>query len=79
MMKKVKTLIENELNAIQLYELGYIDQNYFFDLFTGCGEQTIAEEGIDRFLFYINLSAVSDKAGHENDFGYFIVPYSTAV
>lgn len=79
MMKRVKTLIENELNAIQLYELGYIDQNYFFDLFTGCGEQTIAEEGIDRFLFYINLIAVSDKAGHDNDFAYFIIPYPLAI
>lgn len=72
-------MIEYELNAIQLYELGYIDQDCFFDLFTGCGDQTIAEEGIDRFLFYINLIAASDKTGHENDFGYFIVPYPAAV
>ena len=69
-------LIESKLNAIQLYELGYIDQDRFFNLFTGCGEQTVAEEGIERFLFYINLIAHSDKVGHENDFAYFIIPYA---
>ena len=74
-MKRVRILIEFNLNAIQLYELGYIDQDRFFNLFTGCGEQTVAEEGIERFLFYINLIAESDKAGHEHDFAYFIIPY----
>lgn len=68
----------NELNTIKLYELKYIDQKSFFDRFTGCGEQTIAEEGIDRFLFYINLIAVIDKAEHENNLGYFIIPYPAA-
>lgn len=76
-MKKVKIVIQCELNAIQLYELRYIDQECFFNLFSGCGEQTIAEEGIDRFLFYINLIANSDKAGHENECAFFIIPYKS--
>jgi|GEM_PF-7132748 len=65
----------NELNAIKLYELGYIAQATFFDLITGCGEQTALEEGIDRFLFYLNLVATSEK--EEKSFGYFILPYSS--
>lgn len=78
-LNEVSIIALRELSPIKLYELKYIDQNCFFDLFTGCGEQTLAEEGIDRFLFYINLIAGSDKVGHENDFGYFIVPYPVAI
>lgn len=64
-----------EINVIKLYELKYINQQKFFDLITGCGEQTVAEEGIDRFLFYIKLEANSEKIDHKDDFGYFIIPY----
>lgn len=63
----------SELNSIKLYELRYIDQATFFDLITGCGEQTIAEEGLDRFLFYLKLVANSEK--NDKNFGYFIIPY----
>lgn len=72
-MKKILDL--NELNAIKLYELKYIDQTSFFDLITGCGEQTIAEEGINRLSFYLKLVANSEREEHRNDFSYFIIQY----
>ena len=48
-----------EINVIKLYELKYINQQEFFDLITGCGEQTEAEEGIDRFLIIKTILNIS--------------------
>lgn len=75
MMKKEKLMNPNEATAIKLYELKYIDQETFFELLTGSGEQTELEDGVNRFIFYLKLVANSEKDGHENDSGYFISPY----
>lgn len=59
-----------ELNVIQLYEFKYIDQETFFSLITGAGQRTIAEEGIDRFKFYLEREA--GRIEHD----YFLIPYN---
>lgn len=58
-----------KLNVIQLYEFKYIDQETFFNLITGAGQRTIAEEGIDRFKFYLE----SEAGRIEHDF--YLTPY----
>lgn len=67
--------VQRELNVIRLYELKYIDQETFFDLVTGCGEQTAFEEGLDRLVYYLNLVADSEKQDDERKFDYFINRY----
>lgn len=68
-LNKVSSYALRELNVIQLYEFKYIDQETFFNLITGAGQRTIAEEGIDRFKFYLER-----EAGRiEHDF--FLTPY----
>lgn len=73
MTKKVKLVNLNEINVIKLYELKYINQETFFNLVTGCGEQTEYEEGLDRLVFYLELVA------NINQYDYFIIPYSDNV
>ena len=70
MTKKVNPVNLNEINVIKLYELKYINQEAFFNLVTGCGEQTEYEEGLDRLVFYLELVA------NRNQYDYFIIPYS---
>lgn len=73
MTRKVKPVNLNEINVIKLYELKYINQETFFNLVTGCGEQTEYEEGLDRLVFYLELVA------NRNQYDYFIIPYSDNV
>lgn len=65
-----------KLNVIQLYEFKYIDQENFFNLVTGCGEQTEYEEGRDRLIYYLKLVAASENDEKEKKFDYFINEYS---
>lgn len=66
-LNKVNPYVLRELNVIQLYEFKYIDQETFFNLITGAGQRTIAEEGIDRFKFYIEIEA--GRIGYD----YFVI------
>ena len=68
-LNKVNPYALRELNVIQLYEFKYIDQETFFNLITGAGQRTIAEEGIDRFKFYIEREA--GRIGYD----YFVIPH----
>lgn len=82
-MKKVRTMNLNEvsifvlreLNVIRLYEQRYINQESFFDLVTGCGEQTEYEEGRDRLTYYLRLVANSENDDSVKKFDYFINQY----
>lgn len=65
----------NDLNCIQLYEHKYIDQETFFNLITGCGEQTEFEEGFDRLSYYLRLLADTEKTNNEKQCDYFISQY----
>lgn len=60
----------NDMTMIKLYELHYITRDFFLEQILGCGQRTIAEEGIDRFMFYLDLSA----GRTENC--YYIAPYA---
>lgn len=68
----------NECSVIKLYELKYIDQETFFSIVTGCGEQTEYEDGLDRLIYYLKLVANRDKNGNESMFEYFIPSYCNA-
>lgn len=59
----------NEMTVIKLYELHHISLDFFLEQILGCGQWTIAEEGIDRFTFYVKR-----EAGRVN-YNYFVVPY----
>ena len=59
----------NEMTVIKLYELHYISRDFFFEQILGCGQWTIAEEGIERFCFYIECAA-----GRKN-YDYYIPTY----
>lgn len=74
-LNNVSLYVLRELNVIQLYEFKYIDQETFFNLVTGCGEQTAYEEGLNRLIYYLNLVADSEKDGNERKFDYFINRY----
>jgi hypothetical protein len=58
-----------KLNVIQLYEFKYIDQETFFNLITGAGQRTIAEEGLDRFKFYL------EREAGRIEYDFFLTPY----
>ncbi|MDT2404422.1 hypothetical protein P7D43_18815 [Enterococcus avium] len=47
----------DEMTVIKMYELHYITRDFFLEQILGCGQRTIAEEGIRRFCFYIELAA----------------------
>lgn len=66
-MKKVKTI--DDMSIIKMYELGYISRGFFLEQILGCGERTIAEEGLDRFCFYLERSA------ERIHYDYFILSY----
>lgn len=57
------------MTLIKLYELHYIDRDYFLEQILGCGQRTIAEEGINRFCFYLERSA------GRVIYDYFVIPY----
>jgi len=59
----------DELNIIKQYELGNIPLEFFLELILGCGQQTIAEEGLDRFTFYLERSAERIEYDH------YVIPY----
>lgn len=59
----------NEMTLIKLYELHYISRDFFLEQILGCGQRTIAEEGIDRFKFYIEREA--GRIGYD----YFVIPH----
>lgn len=65
----------NEVNVIRLYEQKYIDQESFFRLVTGCGEQTEYEEGRDRLTYYLKLVSDSEIEERPKKFSYFISQY----
>ncbi|WP_137665428.1 hypothetical protein [Enterococcus hulanensis] len=75
-LNKISLYALRELNVIQLYEFKYIDQDTFFNLVTGCGEQTEYEVGRDRLIFYLKLVADSEKDEKQGKFDYFIHQYS---
>lgn len=74
-LNDVSIFVLRELNVIRLYEQNYIDQEFFFDLVTGCGEQTEYEEGRDRLTYYLKLVAESENDESPKKFDYFINPY----
>lgn len=59
----------NNLNLIKQYELGNISRDFFLEQVLGCGQQTLAEEGLDRFKFYLERSA------GRIEYDYYIIPY----
>lgn len=59
----------NEMTVIKQYELGYLTLETFMELLLGCGQRTIAEEGFDRFCFYI------EKEAGRNPYDYYITTY----
>lgn len=65
----------NECSVIKLYELKYINQETFFSLVTGCGEQTEYEDGLDRLVYYLKLVANNDLTENKTMFDYFIPHY----
>lgn len=75
-LNNVSLDVLRELNVIQLYEFKYIDQETFFNLVTGCGEQTEYEEGRERLTYYLHLVADSENEEREKNFDYFINQYS---
>ncbi|MCB6916186.1 hypothetical protein LIZ91_06255 [Enterococcus avium] len=60
----------SEMTLIKSYELHYISRDFFLEQLLGCGQRTIAEEGIDRFKFYI------EREAGRLDYDYFLIPYS---
>ncbi|MBO1139883.1 hypothetical protein FQS87_08235 [Enterococcus avium] len=58
------------MTLIKMYELGYIQQGVFLELLLGCGQRTIAEEGVERFKFYIER-----KAGRVS-YDFYVIPYA---
>lgn len=59
----------NEMTVIKLYELHYISRDFFLEQILGCGQRTIAVEGIERFCFYLERSA------GRVTYDYFVIPY----
>ena len=59
----------DEMNLIKLYELRYISREFFLEQILGCGQRTINEEGINRFVFYLERSAGRVK------YDYYLIPY----
>lgn len=59
----------DEMTLIKLYELRYIPRDFFLEQILGCGQQIIAEEGIDRFKFYI------ERQGGRIKYDYYLIPY----
>lgn len=59
----------NEMSLIKLYELGYISRDFFLEQILGCGQRTINQEGIDRFVFYLERSA------GRVEYDYYLIPY----
>lgn len=57
------------MTVIKQYELGYLTLEIFMKLLLGCGQRTIAEEGLNRFCFYI------EKEAGRIPYDYYIVPY----
>lgn len=74
-LNDVNLYVLRELNVIRAYEFKYIDQETFFNLVTGCGEQTEYEEGRDRLIYYLKLLVDSENAKSPKKFDYFIIPY----
>lgn len=60
----------NEMNPIQLYEQAYLSKDQFVEALMGCGQMTIAEEGLDRFCFYIEVAA------ERKDLDYYIEKFA---
>lgn len=61
----------NEMTLIKLYELHYISRDFFLEQILGCGQRIIAEEGIDRFKFYL------EREAGRIEYDYFIIPYNS--
>lgn len=59
----------DDMTLIKLYELHYIDRAFFLEQILGCGQRTIAEEGIERFCFYLERSA------GRIHYDYYVIPY----
>jgi hypothetical protein len=59
----------NAMTLIKLYELHYISREFFLEQILGCGQRTLNEEGIDRFVFYLERSAGRVK------YDYYLIPY----
>lgn len=59
----------NDMTVIKQYELGYLTQEAFLELLLGCSQRTIAEEGFDRFCFYI------EKEAGRNPYDYYIATH----
>lgn len=57
------------MTLIKLYELGYIQRAYFLEQLLGCDQQIIAEEGLDRFKFYLERQAARIT------YDYYVIPY----
>ncbi|EOH86343.1 hypothetical protein [Enterococcus pallens] len=57
------------MTIIKEFELGYIDKQIFYYHLAGSGQQLINEEGLTRFIFYIE--AAGDY--HKNE--YYIIPF----
>ncbi|MGO2638676.1 MAG: hypothetical protein ACTH9D_06600 [Enterococcus viikkiensis] len=57
------------MTLIKLYELAYIQRAYFLEQLLGCGQQIIAEEGLDRFKFYLERQAARIT------YDYYVIPY----
>lgn len=65
----------NEATAIKLYEFQYINKTNFFELVTGCGEQTEYEEGKARLTYYLKLVADSDNTSKHSNPDFYIAHY----
>jgi hypothetical protein len=59
----------DEMTLIKMYELGYLSREFFLEQLLGCGQRTLAAEGLARFCFYIERSA--DRIPYD----YYIIPY----
>ena len=59
----------NEMTVIKLYELHYITRDFFLEQILGCGQRTIAEEGLNRFKFYLERQAARIT------YDYYVIPY----
>lgn len=57
------------MTIIKEFELGYINQQEFFYHLTGSGQQLINDEGLQRFVFYI------ESAGGYHKNQYYIIPF----
>lgn len=47
----------DNMTLIHQYELGYLSQEMFFEQLLGSGQQLIAAEGLERYVFYLQCEA----------------------